>query len=101
MAIAISEDLYLSKRKIQLKKLVDEDTLNSTLEQKLEKTIKELTLSSVAVTTATTKQIGSYTITEAGTYLISGNIPLNYYGQEGRSMHVQLKKNGAEIWLKQ
>lgn len=59
---------------------------------------KDLTLSSVAVTTSTTVQIGSFTIPFKGGYFISGNFPLNHYGQEGRSLHIQIKRNGTIIY---
>lgn len=91
---AIDEDLYLDERKVKIKELVD----NNTLDKKITKKIKELTLPSVAVNTSTTKQIGSYTVEEDGIYLISGNIPINYYGQDGRSLHIQLKNNGEEFY---
>ena len=63
-----------------------------------ENVIQEVTTDAVGVTTATTIQIGQHTIPSEGIYLITGNVPLNHYGQSGRSLHVQLKKNGAEFF---
>ena len=60
--------------------------------------IDEIVTNNVAVTTATTVQVGTYTIPSDGLYLITGNVPLNHYGQSGRSLHVQLKKNNEEIF---
>lgn len=60
--------------------------------------INEIITNSVDVTTTTTIQVGSFTIPSDGLYLIAGNVPLNHYGQSGRSLHVQLKKNGTEIF---
>ena len=98
-SVKLKDNYFIDSTGIVHEKGLLSTLLNSILTKiNAENTIKELTLPSVAVTTATTMQVGSYTITEAGTYLISGNISLNYYGQEGRSMHVQLKKNGEEFY---
>lgn len=98
-SVKLKDNYFIDSTGIVHEKGLLSTLLNSILTKiNTEKTIQELRLPSVSVTTATTKQVGSYTVTEAGTYLISGNFPLNYYGQNGRSLHIQLKKNGEEFY---
>ena len=74
--------------------------LNSILTKiNAEKTIKELTLPSVALTTITKYTLLEYTIEEAGTYLITGYSPLNHYGQTGRELNLFLKKNDEDFFI--
>lgn len=60
--------------------------------------VEEVITDTVAVTTSTSVQVGSYKIPSDGLYIITGNVPLNHYGVSGRSLHVQLKRNGNEIF---
>lgn len=60
--------------------------------------VEEIITDAVGVTTTTSVQVGSYKIPSDGLYIITGNVPLNHYGVSGRSLHVQLKRNGAEVF---
>ena len=62
--------------------------------------VEEVITDTVAVTTSTSVQVGSYKIPSDGLYIITGNVPLNHYGVSGRSLHVQLKRNGNEHIIK-
>ena len=94
---------YLTEEQYQNAKAngqINEDEIYLTPDDKpyIETIIDEVTTNTVAVTTATTVQVGTYTIPSDGLYLVTGNVPLNHYGQEGRSLHVQLKLNGTEFF---
>ena len=58
----------------------------------------EITTNEVTVTTASEIKVGTYTIPDDGLYLITGNVPLNHYGQSGRSLHVFLRNNGVDFF---
>jgi hypothetical protein len=94
---------YLTEEQYQNAKAngqINEDEIYLTPDDKpyIETIIDEVTTNTVEVTTATTVKVGTYTIPSDGLYLITGNVPLNHYGQTGRSLHVQLKLNGTEFF---
>lgn len=103
MAESLKKINYLTEEQYQSEKengTLNENELYMTLDDEpyLGTFIDEIITNSVAVTTATTVQVGTYTIPSDGLYLITGNVPLNHYGQSGRSLHVQLKKDGIEFF---
>lgn len=92
---AIDENLYLKDRKKQIKDLID----NEQLDKRLQKTIVDLIIPSVSLTTKTEHTLLEYTITEDGIYLITGYSLLNHYGQTGRELNLFLKKNGEDFFV--
>ena len=94
---------YLTEKQYQNAKAngqINEDEIYMTPDNETYKDniVEEIITNEVAVTTATTVQVGSYKIPSDGLYIITGNVPLNHYGVSGRSLHVQLKRNGTEVF---
>ena len=70
-----------------------------TLLNKINSSVTNYSLSTVAVTNTTTaKTVLTVTIPETGIYLFTGFASPNYYGQSGRELTTSLKLNGNEIW---
>lgn len=62
------------------------------------RTVHKLTLAAVAVTTAASATVLTYTIPESGIYIITGYSNINKYNNNSRELRVKLKKNGQDFW---
>lgn len=62
--------------------------------------ITEVLSTTIPLTTGVTTEVEllNATIKRSGIYLFTANIPVNYYGQEGRELIVRLRVNGLTKW---
>lgn len=91
-AIKYEDDYYLDSSGIVHK----ENKLNNILNYNIESIAIPALLATTNVTSEQT--LGTTTIPSAGTYLFWANIPVNYYGQNGRDLLLRFKINDVEIW---
>lgn len=98
-SVKLKDNYFIDSTGVVHEKGLLSTLLNSILTKiNAEKTIQELTLSAVSVTTVSSYTLLKHTITEAGTYLITGYSPLNRYNQNSRELHLFMQKNGSNFW---
>lgn len=76
------------------------DLLSNILTANLNKNVSfvELAVDSVNVNTSPSYQILDYTIPQDGTYLITGVVHPNHYGQSGRELVVNVARNWSVFY---
>lgn len=82
-------------------------TAISTLEENVETemnnintAITSVAVPALSVQTDTTEHIlKSFTIETAGRYMFLADVPLNYYGETGRTLYLKLKVNNSEKFI--
>lgn len=91
-AVKFKNDYYLDSSAIVNNKV--------NLSEIMKYQINYFNSSGIAATTGNTNEIEfiHQTMQKSGTYIFCANIPLNYYGQNGRELYLRLKVNGIEVW---
>lgn len=90
--IKYKDDYYLDSSGI----IHEENKLNNILNYNIGSIAIPALLATTNVTSEQT--LGAVTISSAGTYLFWANIPVNYYGQNGRDLLLRFKIDDVEIW---
>lgn len=83
--------MYLDSKSIVHNKILLSDILNKSAN--INTNYEICHINSVGVNTSKSYQVLNYVIPSDGTYLITGYLHTNYYGESGRELTVNLAKN--------